>query len=450
MASPSSDDNAALPCADLRVLELSQGIAAPNCGRHLGALGAEVVKVESPAHLDITRQYVARWLQDEPRGPADVDSSPLVDEFIADKASLGLDLKRDDGMALLRRLVAVADVFVVNLSQKAIAGLGLRYEDLVDLRPDLVYLSLPAFGESDTAYRDYRSWGSNLAALVGIDHLTGWPDRPPSAISGIALTDHLSANHATVAVLAAILERDLTGKGCHIDFSQFESAMSALGPTLLEYTANGRSPSRQGNASDYASPHGVYPARGTEQWVAIVCPDDGAWRALCAVAGSEQFSSDDRWATTDARVAGRGELDAAVAEWSARFTARDLAYRLQAAGVPASPVYDAPGLLVDPQLEARGWFTTAPSARFGTGMFERFPAVLSRTPAHHLRAGAALGEDSASVLHRWLDMDEAEVDELVAAGAVYEAQELGHVRRRPYTRWFRYFAPTLDWGGDDG
>lgn len=451
MVGPSSkaEDAPALPCSGVRVLEVSQGIAAPNCGRHLGALGAEVVKVESPDHLDVTRQYVARWLLEESRGPADVDSSPLVDEFIADKASLGLNLKTLEGRLILRRLVTEADVFLVNLSNEAIRSLGLTYQDLVEVRSDLIYLSLPAFGESDTAYRNYRAWGNNLAALVGIDHLTGWPDRPPAGVSGIALTDHLSANHATVAVLSALLQRDLTGAGAHIDFSQFESAMSALGPTVLEYTANGRSASRRGNASAVCSPHGVYPSLGRDQWVVIVCPDDASWRALCVVAGDEGFSADSRWATASARTEGREELDGALGAWTAAYTARDIAYRLQAAGVPASPVHDGAGVLMDPQLEARGWFTTARSTRFGRGLFERFPARLAASPARHERAGAALGEDSASVLRRWLGMREDELARLVEAGVVYEAPELDKVRHRPYTQWFRYFAPTLDWGLHD-
>jgi benzylsuccinate CoA-transferase BbsF subunit len=433
------------PLAGIRVVELSQGIAGPTCGRHLAAHGAEVIKVESRDKLDINRQYSASWLPATVERDLRIDTSPLLDEFLSDKLSAGIDIATDDGRELLYRLVACSDVFVVNLSVHAVSSLRLRYEDLRAVREDLIYVSLPAFGESDTPYRDYRAWGPNLAPLAGIDHLTGWPDRPPSGISSFAYPDYLNAGHATVAVLGAMLRRDLSGLGQRVDFSQYESCVGVLGPVVMDYVANGRVQSRAGNRSADGAPHGVYPARGDDRWVAIACQCDDHWSALCEVAGDQPFARDQRWSTTDARREGADELDAQIAAWTGPQTAREVAYRLQERGVPAGMVQDNPAMLCDPQLEARDFYTVAPRSRFGVGMHMRYPPRLSGTPARHVRAGVSFAEDNDYVLGELVGVDETRRRELVESGVVQEQADPEARFRRPYVSWLRYFTPTLRW-----
>ncbi|MFZ0666344.1 MAG: CoA transferase [Acidimicrobiales bacterium] len=437
------------PLGGVRVLEVSTGIAAPSCGRYLSALGAEVVKVETPSKLDITRQYVAAWMsRDEPVG-VQTDSSPLVDEFLADKRSVGMDIASEAGRAVFRRLIASADIFVINQSAKAVRSLGLTYDEVVKFREDIIYMSLPAFGDSPSMYSEYKTWGPNLASLGGIDHVTGWSDRAPSGISCFAYTDHLAANHTTIVLLAALLERDLTGSGAHVDFSQLESVVSTLGVMITDFTANGRVQQRDGNRVRWAAPHGVYQCRGTDQWVAIVCEDDEDWKKLCEVAASEGFAGDQRWARAERRVVGGAELDTLIEDWTKAHTSRHIAYILQAHGVAAAPVHDDAGLLMDPQLESRDYYITRPSARFGLGMFSRVPPLFSKTPAHHERAGEALGEESEKVLAEWTGMSQGECDELTASGILFPAKDLDRSYHRPYVSWFRYFAPTLGWADPD-
>jgi benzylsuccinate CoA-transferase BbsF subunit len=437
------------PLAGIRVIEISQGIAAPSCGRYLAAHGAEVIKIESRDRLDINRQYAASWLPSTVDRGVRIDTSPLIDEFLSDKLSAGIDLSASEGREILDRLVLQSDVFLINLSVHAVASLHLRYEELRLVREDLIYAGLPAFGSSNSPYRDFRAWGPNLAPLAGIDHLTGWPDRPPSGISSFAYPDYVSAGQAAIAVLSAILRRDATGAGQCLDFSQYESCVSLLGPEIMDYTANGRVQSRAGNNSPHAAPHGVYPARGDDRWVAIACRSDAEWRGLCGLAVGEPFASDDRWATMAARQRGADELDAQIAAWTCRQTAREVAYRLQERGVPAGMVQDDPAMLSDPQLEARDFYVLAPRSRFGAGLHMRYAPRLSETPAEHVRAGVSLGEDNTYVLEELAGIEHVHHRNLVERGVVHEPVDLSAQLRRPYVEWLHHFTPTLHWPEDD-
>lgn len=443
------DVDDARPLSGIKALEVSTGIAAPSCGRYLSALGADVVKVETPDKLDITRQYVAAWMsRDEPRG-VQIDSSPLVDEFLADKRSVGMDIASQAGRALFDKLIESADIFVINQSAKATRSLGLTYDEVRVVRGNIIYLSLPAFGDGPSMYSEFKTWGPNVASLGGIDHVTGWPDRPPAGISCFAYTDHLSANHATIALLCALLERDLTGNGSHIDLSQLESLVSTLGVMITDFTANERVQRRNGNRVPWAAPHGVYKSRGEDQWVAIVCEDDDDWRRLCEVAKGEPFASDPRWERTPIRVREAEILDALVEDWTSRHTSRHVAYALQSNNVGASPVHDNAGLLMDPQLEERGYFVTRSSTRFGQGMFSRVAPLFSKTPARHEHAGEALGEETQKVLAEWASIGQDEFDRLVRDRVLFPAQDLDLHHRRPYTEWFRHFSPTLGWSAQE-
>jgi benzylsuccinate CoA-transferase BbsF subunit len=434
------------PLSGLRVIEISQGIAAPSCARYLSAHGAEVLKIESPLKPDITRLYAASWLTGSDHS-AEVlmDTSPLVSEFLAGKLSVGLNLASNRGHELLMRLVELSDVFLVNLSTHATSALNLEYEDVAGRREDIIYLSLPAFGNTPSRYRDYRAWGPNLAPLAGIDHLTGWPDRPPSGISGFAYPDYVNAGNATIAVLSALLLRDLTGQGSCIDFSQYESCITVLGPAVLDYTANGVVETRSGNQVPWAAPHGVYPTIGRDRWVAIACETDEQWQGLCRVAEGEAFASHQGLRTTAARIEHADELDEMIARWTSGWTAPELAERLQREGVIAAPVEDIAALLVDPQLEARGFYRMEPQHRFGAELFIGYPPKLSLTPPQNKRGGACLGEHTASVLERLLGISAEERATLLADGDIWELAEPEQTFRRPYIPWARELAPTLRW-----
>lgn len=434
------------PLQGLRVIEISQGIAAPSCARYLAAHGAEVIKIESPLRPDITRLYAASWLtSSEHSASVLMDTSPLVNEFLAGKLSVGLNLASEAGHDLLLRLVELSDVFLVNLSTHATRSLRLEYEEVAARRGDIIYLSLPAFGNTPSRYHDYRAWGPNLAPLAGIDHLTGWPDRPPSGISGFAFPDYVNAGNATVAVLTALLWRDLSGEGSCIDFSQYESCVTVLGPSVLNYTSNEVVESRAGNRVPWAAPHGVYPTRGRDRWIAIACETDQQWQSLCRATNGVLASQRTEWDTLSARLEHVAELDELIARWTIEWTATELAEYLQREGVIAAPVQDNAALLVDPQLEARSFYQVAPQHRFGADLFIGYPPKLSVTEPQLDRAGACLGEHTAAVLTELLGVTPQEREQLRTNGDIWELAEPEQTFRRPYISWARELTPTLPW-----
>ncbi|MER3407362.1 MAG: hypothetical protein C4292_00630, partial [Nitrososphaera sp.] len=249
------------PLEGIRVLELATAIAGPVCTRYLAYFGAEVIKVESREYPDTFRYYGSHWVDREAYG-LDVwlDSSPTMNDFSAGKRSVGLNLRSEAGYQAMERLLSRSDVFISNFTADALASLGLTYEQVRAIRPDIIYLSMTGFG-SDGPYASFVAWGKNLSALTGIDDLTGWPDRPPSGISLVAYTDQTSGLYGLVAILAALEHRDATGQGQFIELSQFEATVALLGPLILEAEVTGRIPQRQGNAVPSAAPQGGYPCR---------------------------------------------------------------------------------------------------------------------------------------------------------------------------------------------
>jgi benzylsuccinate CoA-transferase BbsF subunit len=432
------------PLAGIRVLEFSQAIAGPTCGRYLAEHGAEVIRVENARRLDNLRQSGSSWL---PAGtPQEVsrDTRPSLSTFNAGKLSVGIDPSMPEGKDLVLKLAAKSDVLVANLSVNALPSMGLGYKEVRAVRPDIIYCSLPAFGNTDGPYRDFKAWGPNLAGLAGIDHLTGWPDRPPAGIGNVAYVDFMGGFEAAIEILAAILERDLTGRGAFIDIAQYEAAVACLGPAVMDLTANGNSWQRQGNRCEWAAPHGVFPSRGDDRWIAITAFSDKHWAALCLVAEGEGFASDPRFATMSSRLELVDELEALIGGWTRSFTGRELEQRLQEAGCPASQVSDLADLVVDDQLESRQFYRLGHHARFGQDLFGGYPPRLSDAHWGVDRANPCLGEDDDAVLGGILGIGLEEQRRLLELGAIFTMPP-APLLRRPYTRWARHFLRLEGW-----
>jgi crotonobetainyl-CoA:carnitine CoA-transferase CaiB-like acyl-CoA transferase len=243
---------------------------------------------------------------------------------------------------------------------------------------------------------------------------------------------------AAVAVVTGILQRDVTGEGMGIDLSQFEVAVGAIGPMIMDCTANAVNRGAQGNRLEAVAPHGIYPARGEERWVAIACRDQEEWAALRSVAGDSAFVGDPRFDTLAGRIANAEALDEAVGKWTARFTCRDLAYRLQAAGCPAGIVADQADLLVDPQLEDRHAFSVADHARLGKDFTIQFPVQMSEAHPQLARGTPTVGQDNTYLLEKVLGLSHEEREKLVADGVVFDTTDPEVELRAPYLSWIRH------------
>ncbi len=428
-----------------RVIEFSIGIAGPTCGRYLAHYGAEVIKIEASRRPDSIRLYPSSWVPEDYGQRVRSDTGPMWTEFNAGKLSAAIDVTRSEGLDIVRRLITQTDVFLVNFSAPTVAKWGLDYEAAREIKPDIVYISLPGFGNVPGPYRDYRVWGPNLGPLAGIDHLTGWPDRPASGIASISYPDYTNGFHAFFAVLCALDYRARTGTGQYIDMSQYEATAGCLGQFILDYVANGTAPGRTGNRAPTAAPQGVYPCRGEDRWVAITVSQEQEWLALCRVAGHPEWAEDDRFIDMPARQEHHDELDELIAAWTSGQTPVAVAEQLQQAGVAAAPVEDMRDLAHDDQLEARDFWKLVEHARFGADLVSGHPIRLSDTPARFGRGGPAMGQDNDHVLKRLCGYSDEEVQKLVDQGVV-EPVSAPKVRlRRPYWSWVRNIMPYLQW-----
>lgn len=432
-------DHNPMPLEGIRVLEFGQAIAAPTCSRYLSSLGAEVIKVENLMAPDLIRAQGASWLPPDTNPLVKFDVLAMGAEYVSGKMSLGLNISHPKGRPILEELIKKSDVLMINYSASAIKSLRLRAEDVVPLKSDIIYVGLPGFGyDEDSPYFSYKAWGPNQAPISGIDHLTGWPDRPAAGVGSFSYPDFSGGMQAAFSIMAAVLHRDATGQGQVVDISQYEVAVAAIGPVMLNYFANGISQNRAGNRVPWAAPQGVYPAAGVERWIAISCWEDAQWDALCSVAAGRDFVADARFATAVSRSEHADELDSALSEWTKQYYSRDLVYRLQQAGCPAGLVEDQADMLVDPQLEARRAFFVGDQVRVGKEMTLNFPVKMSATRAQMRLATPTFGQHNGYILEDVLGLSHDDRAALASEGVVFETTDPDLTFTAPYLPWVRH------------
>ena len=439
--SPMSDQ----PLAGIRVFELGIAIAAPSCGLTLAHHGAEVLKVESPKNLDVTRLFGSAWAMGvEEFQAVFTDTSPYISEMHAGKKSVALDLKHPDGLAAAKRIVAHCDVFVTNYSTPAVKALGLSYKDVKAARDDIIYVALPGFSSDPTSpYYEFISWGPNQAPLVGLDELTGFPDQEPAGIATVAAPDYFAGLHATFAVLTGLAQRDATGEGAFVDISQLETTVSLLGPFLADCLRSGRLPERQGNRLEWSAPEGVYPSAGTDCWVAISVGDDEQFAALAELLRRREWRDDARLRSVADRREHQDELDEAIAAWTSTQSAETAAGALQAVGIAAYAVLDVEAAALDPQIRDRRWFDVQPSSRFGREIFAGHAIRTVDPPAGVEHGGPMLGEDTVQILEDVAGFSAEEIEALLESAAAFGPTQPDLKLERPYDKFLPMLTPRL-------
>ncbi len=422
--------------AGVRVVDLGWMLASAGAGRFLAALGAEVIKVEHESRADgmrfgpaacplggrAERQAATDTMPTPPRGGLNRSGSFM--EINAGKLAISLDLKKPEGKRILEDLIRNADVVLEGYSPGTMDRMGLGYDRLRALNPRIIYLQQSGFGQHGV-YGRARAFGPTAQAFSGISDMSGLPDPYPPAGIGYSYLDWFGAYNLATAALAAIHRQATTGRGCHVDASQAEVGIFLTGTATLDHSVNGRRWSRYGNRSPYrlAAPHGAYPTRGEDRWVAIAAFTDDQWRAVATVLGRREWLDDPRFDGLSSRRANEDVLDGLMAGATAAFDGADLMARLQAAGVPAGLCQTAEDRYEkDPQLRHLDWLVELPQTELGTWPVKGFPAVLERSPAFPGgmpgRSGPNYGEDTERVLSSVLGMTAAQVAALRAAGVV--------------------------------
>jgi benzylsuccinate CoA-transferase BbsF subunit len=396
----------------LRVVELGGYAAGPVVGKYLGNYGAEVIRIESRTRLDGFRAHYPPFKDNLP-GP---DRAGIFNYFNDGKRSVTLNLKTERGLELARALIDRADVLVENFTPGTMARLGLDYQVLRQTNPRLVMLSTCNQGQTGPRATQ-PGFGSHLTSLSGFTQLLGQPDRTPVLLYGPYI-DYVAVGYGTAAVLAALVRRRITGTGVHIDLSQYESGLQFLTPALLDYWVNGRIATRQGNRHPSACPHGVFPCRGEERWVAFSIWDDDEWQRFVRAIGAPAWACQPVYATLLGRKAHEDQLEREVETWTRSLDRSEVVQLLSRHGLRAAAVSSMQDLFADPQLRTRRVWQAVDHPVLGRVHVAAPPFWLCDTPPRFPRAAPLLGEHTAAVLHQVLGLEADEIDSLEQAGVL--------------------------------
>ena len=405
---PEANEGDRLPFAGIKVADFAWVGVGPISSKYLADHGATVVRVESENRPDVLRG-----------GPPFKDNVPgwnrsqFYGDFNTSKLGLALDMKRDEGLAVAKRLIAWADVMVESFAPGAMQRMGLDYAEVRKLNPGIIMVSTCLMGQTGPA-RAMAGYGYHAAAIAGFYEVTGWPDMAPSG-PWTAYTDTIAPRFVSTMIAAALDRKRRTGEGCFIDLAQLEASLHFLAPEILDHQVNGRSVTRIGNRSRFTAPQGAYRCAGEDEWVAIAVESDEQWRALCANvpdldAGAHPANAD--------RLSAHDEIDAALSAWTAERTPEEVAELLQAAGVPSGKVQRSSDLAKDPQYLHRSFYRPYEHGEMGTVAYAGHQYRISGYNNSPRGPAPLLGEHSFEVLTNLLGLSEEEVSEVFASGAI--------------------------------
>ena len=384
------------PLAGVRIADFTIHAAGPFCTQLLAQLGAECIKIESKARLDAFRK---------PHAVYGRLAAATFDQVSVNKLSVRLNLKQPEAIALAKRLVAISDVTSESFRAGVMQRLGLGFDDLKAIKPDVILVSLSSCGQSgpDSHFAGYAplfgAWG-------GLGWMTGYTDGPPVEMRHVM--DHSAGIHAAVATMAALHQRRRTGRAQHVDLAAREVASAMIGDALIQASL-GVTPTRPGNSHLSMAPYGVYPTRQPDRWLTLAVRDDAQWQALVRELDQPAASSDPRFATAAARLRHCDALDTLLVQWLGACEADATAERLQRAGVCAHVSWSMLDIANDPHLRIRGATTEVSAHDIPQRLAVGAPARFSKTDQVGIkRLTPALGQDEDYVFGKLLGLSTAQ------------------------------------------
>ncbi len=409
------------PLRKYRILDLSRIWAGPYCTKLLADMGAEVIKMESLRVYDSHRGPVSpapgiAAYPDADPGPEPWNRNGWFNCLHMSKYGITLELTQESGRRVFEQLVSISDVLIENFRQGTLERLGYTYEELRKSRPDLIYASMPAFGNSGP-WQGYVAYGIGQEQLSGMAHMTGYPEEGPMK-SGINHGDPITGSHAAGVILAALRYRRRTGKGMFVDVSQQESAVSLIGGEVLAYQITGEEPERRGNRSPHFAPQNSYPCHGEDRWITVSIRSDDEWRRLAEFMGIEGLADDSRFLTNEGRLQRQDELDGIIGGWTAGQDAFDLSRQLQGLGLAAFPVLHGPDLLEDPHYADRGTFEEVDHPQVGPKWYPGIAWKMSKTPGQVRWPTPTLGQHNYQLYSELLGMAQGEIGTLEQQGVI--------------------------------
>ncbi len=381
------------PLSGIRVLELARILAGPWAGQILADLGADVIKVERPGTGDDTRGWGPPFVADRDGGNL---GAAYYHACNRGKRSVAVDFESESGRRIVRKLARRADVLIENFKVGGLARFGLDYASLGPENPRLIYCSVTGFGQ-DGPYAHRAGYDLMIQGMGGIMSLTGEADGDPIRM-GVAFADVFTGVYSALAIQSALVRRERTGKGCHIDMALLDTQVGVLANQALFYLASGAIPPRLGNAHATVVPYQVFPV--ADGHIIIACGNDSQFARLVVLLGDPALADDPDFRTNAGRVTNRARLIPRMLPLTARFTRADLLRKLEEAGVPAGPINTLADVFADPQVIHRGLRIEAPhpAARGGSIPGVRSPIVIDGWRAQSTRASPGLGEHTEEVL----------------------------------------------------
>ncbi len=404
----------------LRICDFTGQLAGAGATRHLGAFGAEVIRIEDPVRRgrwDILRGSPP--FKDERRG--NEFGSAFQNHNVA-KLGITINMRTERGRELFEELVKISDAVTENFAAGVVQRMGYGYDRLKELKDDIIYVSNCGFGHTGP-YASFKSWGPIAQAVSGLTATSGLPDMPPAGW-GYSYMDHHGGYFMCLGILAAICHRQRTGEGQWVDMSCSEAGAHMLGPAVLDYTVNGRPTNRPGSpnsnrdATATMAPHGIYRTEGSDTWIAISVRDDSEWKALAGLI-DQPWAQGATLATLAGRLQHQDGLDADLDRWTATQERQRLADRLQGLGIAAAAVATpAERIDHDPNTDLWGLWPTVNHGAMGEVRVDGVPVHLSRTDWEIERAAPLLGADNEYVFADILGLSSAEIATLHDEGTI--------------------------------
>lgn len=398
------------PLEGIKVADFGWVFTIPLTTKAMGDWGAEVIKIEGTTRGDGERRRAPY----SKRVPG-LDRAVDFNSNNTSKMSLSLNLGHPKGLEVAKKVVAWADIVTENFATGVMEKMGLGYDELRRIKPDIIMLSASMQGQTGP-HANIPGYGHHLTALAGFHHINGWPDLPPHHFG--PYTDFVSPHFCLLALMASLDYRTRTGKGQYIDLSQYEASLHFLAPQILDYETNGRIAKRMGNRHPDAAPHGAFRCRGEDRWCVIAVFTDQEWQAFCRVIGNPAWTAETGFSTHRRRKENEDQLEGRVEAWTVNQPAEAVMEMMQRAGVAAGVVQTAEDLLDhDPQLKHSRFFATLPHADVGELRSPRPPYLLSKASCD-LRPPPLLGEHNDYVCREILGMTDEEIVSLFNEGVL--------------------------------
>lgn len=391
-----------LPLEGIRVADLTMMWAGPYATRILGEMGAEVIKIESPKAWDNIRTLIPQPGVEEPW-----NSSYYFNDYNRDKKSLTLDLAHELGKETFLRLVAKCDVVIENYRAEVLDNLGLGYDVLRNVKPDIILISMAGYGKTGPE-RNHVGFGPIIEQMSGLASMSGYGDDGVPFKTGISYGDPVAGKAAAAAIALALIRRKKTGQGAFIDLAQREVLSSLIGEAFVAASLRGEAPVHRGNRDSRYFAQGVYRCAGEEQWVAVTMRTEDEWRRAAAVLG---ISAD----------ANHDAIDAALAQALEAADPAQLVESLQRAGIPASRVLDTVEVHNDPHLNQRGYWVELPHPRMPVWKQPRTAWWMREAQPLPRRHAPLFGEHNDEILRGLLGLDDAQMAALEEAGVIGNA-----------------------------